>query len=197
MTARKTTPHLRRGPKPKPKPPRLVKRGVGRPEVPLSAKPYRHLLVFCERLVAMGLSRRTAAVYMEAMYRGPITTKVVEHKPRASSPPRYGLVMQVALQELRDPGDFDLEDFAKDCDALRALWKWHAARPADLVWLRTMTEALNIASGPWHLDASDNVLRLAASANETEWAQRVLLPMLREKEPASRVPELADNFSPT
>ena len=39
MTARKTTPHLKRGPKPKPKPP---KRTRGRPEVRLREHPDRY-----------------------------------------------------------------------------------------------------------------------------------------------------------
>ena len=39
MTARKTTPHLKRGPKPKPKPP---KRAKGRPEVRLRDHPDRY-----------------------------------------------------------------------------------------------------------------------------------------------------------
>ena len=39
MTARKTTPHLKRGPKPKPKPP---KRSKGRPAVPLREHPDRY-----------------------------------------------------------------------------------------------------------------------------------------------------------
>ena len=39
MTARKTTPHLKRGPKPKPKPP---KRAQGRPEVRLRDHPDRY-----------------------------------------------------------------------------------------------------------------------------------------------------------
>ena len=39
MTKRKTTPHLKRGPKPKPKPP---KRSKGRPAVPLREHPDRY-----------------------------------------------------------------------------------------------------------------------------------------------------------
>jgi hypothetical protein len=187
MTARKTTPHLKRGPKPKPKPkpPQPPKRKVGRPEMPLRVQPYRYMLAYYEALATMGhLGRRRAAVWLEAMYKGPITVNVAEHGTK------YGVSLSVKLTEA-----IDLEEFAKDCDSLRALAKWHAAKPDDLAWLMTMGEAARIAGGPWHPDAIDIVLRLAALANEVAWARKVLLPMLRKGEPV--IPELADNFSPT
>ena len=123
MTKRKTTPHLKRGPKPKPRPP---KRKVGRPETPLSAQPYRIALAIYEALVAMGLSRRKAVVWLEAMYKGPITTTVEESS----------IVLSIV-----QPKGIDLEDFAKDCECLRSLARWHAAKPDDLAWLRSMSEA--------------------------------------------------------
>ena len=169
MTKRKTTPHLKRGPKPKPpEPSEPPRREVGRPETPLSVRPYRYMLAYYEALVIMGLSRRRAAVWLEAMYKGPVTVTVDDCR----------VSLSVELQEA-----IDLGDFAKDCDALRAVVKWHAAKPDDLAWIMTMSEALRIASGPWHPDASDMVLRLAASANETAWAREVLLPMLRRQRP--------------
>ena len=83
------------------------------------------------------------------------------------------------------------EDFIKHCERQRAIVRRHAAKPADWAWLQPLSEAIRIAGGPWHPDASDMVLRLAASANETAWARRVLLPMLLAKEPAAPRPGAA------
>jgi hypothetical protein len=184
MTARKTTPHLRRGRKPKqgPKPPQPPKRVVGRPDTPLSERPDRYVLAFSEALVMMGLSRRKAAQLFEMLYKGPIMDVTV-----ADEPP-YRITVTVKT------GDIDLGEFAKECDRLRALVKSRAPNAADLAWLTTMAEAVMIACEPWRPDARDTILRLAASMNETEWARGHLLPMLRAREP---VPEIAENFSPT
>jgi hypothetical protein len=54
MTARKTTPHLKRGPKPKPKP-KPPKRARGRPAKPLSEQPYRYFLAYYEAFVGLGV----------------------------------------------------------------------------------------------------------------------------------------------
>jgi hypothetical protein len=184
MTARKTTPHLRRGPKPKlgPKPPQPPKRVVGRPDTPLSERPDRYVLAYSEALVMMGLSRRKAAQLFEMLYKGPITDITVDDDP----PHRITIKVKT--------GDIDLGEFAKECDRLRALVKSRAPNAADLAWLTTMAEAVMIACEPWRPDARDTILRLAASMNETEWATQHLLPAVARRAP---LPELAGNSSPT
>ena len=177
MTAR--IPGAKRGRPRKPKLPAAPKRDVGRPETPLSAKPYRYALAFYEAYVAMGVSRRRAIVTLEAMYKGPVTVTVDECRGG------YRVTVSVELTER-----IDLDDFAKDCECLRSLTKWHAAKPGDLAWLRPMSEAVRIAMGPWYPEASDMVLRLAASADETAWAREKLLPVLLAEKPA--VPELVE-----
>ena len=163
-----------------------AERDVGRPETPLRDRPDRYVLAYYEALVALGLSRRRAAVCLQAMYKGPITVAVDDITPDLS---------RVSFTVKLPTATFDLGDFAKDCDRLRALVKWHATRPDDLAWLITMGEAVRIAASGWRPGANDTVLRLAASVNETAWARRVLLPMLARQRTAA--PELADNFSPT
>jgi hypothetical protein len=168
MTARKTTPHLKRGRPAKPKLPQPPKRNVGRPRVPLRVRPDRYVLAYYEALVKMGVSRRKAAQILLVLYKGPSTVTADDRS----------LSVTVRL-----PTGIDLGDFAKECDRLRALVKWRAAKPDDLAWLRSMSEAIRIAFGQWRPGASDIVMRLAASADETAWATEVLLPMLRIEEP--------------
>jgi Protein of unknown function DUF72 len=60
----------------------------------------------------------------------------------------------------------------------------HAAKPDDAAWLWSMSETVRISMGSRHPEASDRVLDLAASANGTEWARKVLLPRLLKGKPA-------------
>ena len=170
MTAR--IPGAKRGRPAKPKLPK-PKRDAGRPEIPLSGRPERYLLAHYEAFVSMGFSRRKAAQVLELLYKGPLTDiSVADEWP-------YCITLKV-----RPTTEIDLEEFAKDCDALRALVKFHAAKPDDLALLMTMAEAVRIAMGPWRPDGGDIILRLTSPINETAWAREVLLPILRASKPA-------------
>jgi hypothetical protein len=74
------------------------------------------------------------------------------------------------------------EDPDKHLERCRDVARRHAKKPDDLAWLRFMGGAIRIAVGPWHPEGREMVLRLAASANEIAWAERVLLPMLTKKQ---------------
>jgi hypothetical protein len=165
MTARKTTPHLKRGPKPKPKP-KPPKRARGRPAKPLSEQPYRYFLAYYEAFVGMGFGKRAAMKLLQFLYFPHVITvddncRVIITGPTAK--------------------DFDRTEFLADCDRLRALAKWHQAHPADQLWLRPMSEAVRLA-------ATDGdtviVLQLAASVGEETWAREMLL-RIREEEIAA------------
>jgi hypothetical protein len=162
MTAR--VPGAKRGRPAKPKDPDRPRQGTGRPVTPLSERPNRYFFACYEAIIGNGLSRRAAIRILEAARLDYLT------------------VTDKAVLLMLNQRDRDI--FFKHCERLRAIARWHASRPDDLAWLRPMSEAIRIASGPWHPEAADTVLRLAMSANETAWAKRVLLPALRAKEPA-------------
>jgi hypothetical protein len=167
----KRIPGAKRGRPAKPKPPKRARREAGRPETPLSMRPGRYRLAVYEALVSEGFSRRAAMQMLQAAHSGLL---------RATAD---GVAIWMNPK--------DREGFAKHCERIRVLARRHAAKPADQAWLRAMSEAIRIAVGPWHPAASAIVLRLAASANETEWARRKLLPMLLAEAPAAPEPARA------
>jgi hypothetical protein len=120
MTKRKTTPHLKRGPKPQPRPP---KRKAGRPEKPLCAQPYRHWLAHYEALVVMGFGRRQAMRLVEAAHECPV-----------AEDGHIYFTIRLPIE--------------KNSERLRALAKRHAARPEDRAWLKAAVEAILIAAAP-------------------------------------------------
>jgi len=175
-------------PKKPPRPERPRQHDAGRPETPLCTRPYRYALAYCEALATIPISQRAAILLARAAYNGAHLTIAADGLPKlvvaaqSSVNPLDAARTDAEIAAERDP--FKLaadEDPDKHLERCRDIARQHAKKPADLAWLRSMGSALRIAAGLWHPEAREMVLRLAASANETAWAKRVLLPMLDRK----------------
>jgi hypothetical protein len=160
MTARKTTPHLKRGPKPKPKPVK-PSRGRGRPpsRLPLHLHPQRYAVAWTAAMMRFMESERSGAFLMLWWW---------------------------VLDKKAEPHE-------RSVDRLRKLVASFQTA-ADLAWRDTMAEAILIATiiGPERPQLAINaMLRRAASARETAWAERVLLPPLIELRQEAKIRDVA------
>jgi hypothetical protein len=158
MTARKTTPHLKRGPKPKPKPPKLA---WGRPAVPLRQHPDRFLLARYDVAAAwLQKGRRLGAgtVLSIAMQREREFKRMAANRLRRMA------------QRYTRP-----EDMA---------WRQGIATAVALT-IQTPAEP---ATSPAELEIIESrIIDAATCVGEVEWAQRELLPLLTLRLP-SRLP---------
>ena len=155
MTKRKTTPHLKRGPKPKPKPP---KREVGRPEVPLRDHPDRYLIARYD----------VADTWLRKILKGSRTRAITV------------LVLQQG-EAVADPYMF--AELRKTADNLRTMARRHK-KPDDMKWRRAIAQAvahtlLAAADGGESEQGRINlILEYAASVGEAEWVEREVLPLI-------------------
>lgn len=154
MTARKTGPHLKRGPKPKPKP---EKRGKGRPQVPLREHPDRYLLARYD-VADTWLRNRLTGTRTRATT---VRTTGVE----AVSTPRK------------------LAEVLKTAENLRFMARRYRT-PNDMKWRRAIAHAVGhtllgaaTGGGP-EQGRIDLIMEYAAEAGEAEWVERELLPLI-------------------
>ena len=151
MTKPKTTPHLKRGPKPKPPKPAKPKGRPGRPErVPLHLHPRRYEIAGVAAVFRMIGSMRTGAFFM-TWYRG--------DNPK------------------KDPDPKDVDRLRKLVEAYRGTTPddlaWLNAMGA-AISVTMMYAHMDIEL------AIEEVTRRAASVGEMGFAERVLLPPLIE-----------------
>jgi hypothetical protein len=184
----KRVPGAKRGRPKKQELPKRPRREAGRPGRQLCTRPYRYALAYYEALASIPVSRRMAMFVAHAAYNGGLLTMEADGSPNVVAAPQ-GYVnplhaARAAAAIAAEPDPFKLvdEDFDKHRERCREIAKWHAKQPDDLAWLRSMSRAIRIATGPWSADASENVLALAEAADEVAWARRVLLPMLDRKQ---------------
>ncbi|HZZ26119.1 MAG TPA: hypothetical protein VFE60_27790 [Roseiarcus sp.] len=164
----------------------------GRPGRALSKRPYRYALALYEALSA-NASRRMAMRVVQVAYNGLLLVEEADGSLKVMTAAQDYVnhrlhAARTDAEAATEPDPFKLvdEDFDKHRDRCRAIARWHAdaiENPDDVTWVRSMSEAIRIATGPWCEGASGAVLDLAASANETAWATEVLLPMLRARKP--------------
>jgi hypothetical protein len=151
VTKRKTTPHLKRGPKPKaPKPPK-PKGKPGRPErVPLRQHPLRYNIAHAVAASGMTGSSMRGGATLFSWY-------------------------ELGRQPKKDPDEKYVDRLRKLIEA------YTHSTPEDLLWLDTMADAVFIAVMFANIDAEaaiEEVTRRASSIGEMEYAEKVLLPSL-------------------
>lgn len=169
MTKRKTTPHLKRGPKPQPKPP---KRSRGRPTMPLRQHPDRYMLARFD----------VAHQWLPKVLTG---TRTMAKAVRTID----------VLQPITDPRKMD--DLYKAGDSLRTMARRYR-RPADMRWRIGVGNAIGHAlmaaavcvDGKVEQGRIDLIMDYAAAVGETEWVRREVLPLCTLK-PLSVPPDLS------
>ena len=162
MTARKTGPHLKRGPKPKPKP-KSPKRSKGRPAVPLRERRDRYTVARFD----------VADWWLKSMVKG--------HRLRAA------MVLGVDMARQRQ----DASAMRKAADRFRTMERRYR-KPADMEWREaigravafTILTAADLPTNPIELAViGGQIMDDAASVGEAEWARRELLPLMALRPP--------------
>ena len=168
MTARKTGPHLTRGPQPKPKP---EKRSRGRPKVPLREHPDRYVL-------ARGYD--VADTWLRKLLNGTRT--------------RATAVRTTGVEAVSTPRK--LAEVLKTAENLRLMSRRYK-KPDDMKWRRAVALAVGhtllgaaTGGGP-EQGRIDLIMEYAAAAGEAEWARRELLPLITLR-PLSPSPDHGD-----
>ena len=154
MTARKTGPHLRRGPKPKPKP---EKRSKGRPKVCLREHPDRYLLARYD----------VADTWLRKRLNGART--------------RATAVRTTGVEAVSTPRMF--AELLKTADNLRTMARRYK-KPDDMKWRRAIAQAVGhtllgaAVGGEPEQGRIDLIMEYAAAAGEAEWVEREVLPLI-------------------
>jgi hypothetical protein len=161
MTARKTGPHLRRGPKPKPKP---EKRSRGRPQVPLREHPDRYLLARYD----------VADTWLRTRLNGARTRATTV---RATSAEAVATARKFA-------------ELLKTADNLRTMARRYR-KPDDMKWRRAIAQAVGhtligaVVGGEPEPRRVSLIMEYAAAAGEAEWVEREVLPLITLRPVAS------------
>ena len=154
MTARKTGPHAKRGPKPKPKP---EKRSRGRPQVPLREHPDRYLLARYD----------VADTWLRKRLSGARTRAIA--------------VRATGVEAVSTPRK--LAEVLKTSENLRTMARRYR-KPDDMKWRRAIAQAVGhtligaAVGGEPEPGRISLIMEYAAAAGEAEWVEREVLPLI-------------------